>query len=77
MAGRRYGDKETSQLLKWFEEHGWKVILPPPGKYAAVRCPCGLHQRRIHKTPSDPNYQKNARHWAQRQSCWNKEGGPQ
>jgi len=70
LAARKYGDKEIRALLAWFEQHGWKVILPPPGTYAKVRCPCGAHQRQVHKTPSDPNYITNTRKWAQRQSCW-------
>lgn len=70
MAARKYGDKEIRDLLHWFEEHNWKVIIPPPGKYAKVRCPCGLHQRCVHKTPSGSNYITNTRMWAQRQPCW-------
>ncbi len=70
LAGIKYGTKEIRELLDEFEQAGWKVILPPPGTYAKVRCPCGLHQRNVHRTPSDPNYVKNARKWAQRQPCW-------
>lgn len=67
---RRYGDKEIRELIKWFEEHGWTAIPPIGPGYASVRCPCGSHQKQIHKTPSGARYLINTRKWGQRQTCW-------
>jgi hypothetical protein len=66
--------KELEALLKYAEHHEWRA--DKPNAYFRLRCPCGMHQRRIHLTPSDPNYELNARKWLERQPCW-KEGSQQ
>lgn len=64
--------KQTLQaVLGEFHEAGWTIQDPP--KYYRVQCPCGLHQRSIHLTPSDPNYARNALRWLRRQTCYQKD----
>ena len=60
--------KDIGALLGEFHEAGWTIEDPP--KYYRVKCPCGLHQRWIHLTPSNPQYAKNALAWLYRQSCY-------
>lgn len=60
--------KDVEALLEEYHRARWRIKNPP--KYYSVLCPCGLHQRQIHRTPSDPNYCKNALAWGQRQPCW-------
>jgi hypothetical protein len=71
---RRHPNKDLEAVLEHFHQAGWRVI--DQSRYYKVRCPCGLHQRSIHLTPSDPNYGKNALAWLQRQPCYREEGGP-
>jgi len=59
--------KEIEQLLEAFDEAEWRIEDPP--KYYRVKCPCGLHQRWIHLTPSGAHYIKNALAWMHRQGC--------
>lgn len=71
MSGRYWQQpsrKDLRPLLGEFHEAGWKIEDPP--KYYRVKCPCGLHQRSIHLTPSDPNYVRNALRWLRRQTCY-------
>jgi hypothetical protein len=69
---RKHPRKELETVLEHFHQAGWSIL---DGTYYRVLCPCGLHQRWIHLTPSDPNYGKNALAWLQRQSCYLVEGG--
>jgi len=64
---RRHPNKALEAVLQAFHEAGWRVINPPA--YYQVRCPCGLHYRWIHLTPSDPNYGRHAMSWLKRQTC--------
>lgn len=66
---KRHSNKDLQTVLEEFHAHGWIVIDPP--RYYTLRCPCGLHQRQIHLTPSDPDYGKRALNWGKRQACWN------
>ncbi len=61
--------KELEDLLKEAEDKGWTVTRRK--RYFSMRCPCGKHQRGVHLTPSDPNYERNARGWLKRTGCWN------
>jgi hypothetical protein len=70
---RKHPRKELEAVLNHFHQAGWTILDPPT--YYAVRCPCGLHKRWIHLTPSDPNYGKRALAWLQRQPCYQVEGG--
>jgi hypothetical protein len=74
MTRPRHPNKELEALLRYAEDHEWRADKPKA--YFRLRCPCGMHQRRIHLTPSDPNYELNARKWLERQPCW-KEGSQQ
>jgi hypothetical protein len=73
MTRPRHPDKKLEALLKYAEAKKWRVDRP--GAYFRLRCPCGEHQRRLHLTPSDPNYELNARKWLERQPCWKLEEG--
>lgn len=72
MTRPRHPGKELEALLRHAEAHGWRA--DKPSAYFRLRCPCGSHQRRVHLTPSDPNYVLNARKWLERQPCWKEEG---
>jgi hypothetical protein len=71
MARPRHPNKELEALLRYAEANKWRA--DKPGAYFRLRCKCGKHQRRIHLTPSDPNYELNARKWLERQPCWKQE----
>lgn len=60
--------KDIQAVLETFHQANWRIDDPP--KYYRVRCPCGMHQRWIHRTPSDPSYCKNAIRWLERQPCY-------
>jgi len=66
--------KDIAELIGEFERAGWRVVYPKSG-YVKVLCPCGDHKRWIHKTPSDPNYCKNALQWLYRQPCYRERQG--
>lgn len=69
MADRpRHPNKDLERLLKDCEQRGWTVAKGK--KYYEARCPCGLHRRTVKVTPSDPNYERNARGWLKRTGCW-------
>jgi hypothetical protein len=69
---RRHQKPELEDVLERFHQAGWRIEDPP--KYYTVKCPCGLHQRWIHLTPSNPRYGRQAINWLQRQPCYH-EGG--
>jgi hypothetical protein len=64
--------KDIEAVLEHFHQAGWRITDPP--KYYTVKCPCGKHKRWIHRTPSDPNYPKNALAWLERQPCYKERG---
>ena len=61
---RRHPRKDLEATLQVFHEHDWEIIDSP--KYYKLRCPCGLHSRWFHLTPSNPNYGREALKWAGR-----------
>ncbi|CQD10571.1 hypothetical protein BN000_02181 [Mycobacterium europaeum] len=65
-------DKDVNAVVEEITAHDWVEVTGRKG-YRKFRCPCGSHQKTIHKSPSDPNYFRNLRGWFHRQSCW-KEG---
>ena len=65
---KKHPRKDMEALLGEFHEADWRIYDPPT--YYQVLCPCGLHKRWIHLTPSDPNYAKNALRWLYRQPCY-------
>lgn len=65
---RKHQYKDDEEILKTFHEHGWTIIDPP--KYYTLRCPCGLHQRWYHLTPSNPRHGREVLKWAKRFECW-------
>jgi hypothetical protein len=71
----KHPNKDLEALLRYAEAQKWRA--DKPGAYFRLLCPktCKQHQRRIHLTPSDPNYELNARKWLERQPCWKKEDG--
>lgn len=71
---KRHPRKELEAVLGEFNDAGWAIDDPPT--YYRVKCPCGLHMRWIHLTPSDPNYAKNALKWLRRQECSKAEEAP-
>lgn len=71
---QRHQDKDLEKVVGLLHRHGYKILDPP--KYYTVRCRCGLHQRQVHLTPSNPNYGKEVIRWARRHRCWlDDEGG--
>lgn len=77
MSRPRHQVKELEAVLRQAERRGWRIDKGK--KYFGMRCPCGKHQRRVHLTPSNPNYELNLRNpnyelnlrkWLQRQPCW-------
>lgn len=67
-------NKDIEEVLEAFHQAGWRILNPP--RYYTVRCPCGQHQRSIHRTPSDPNYGRNAVKWLERQPCYQERNSP-
>jgi hypothetical protein len=66
--------KDVEEVLQRFHQAGWRIEDPP--KYYSAFCPCGKHKRWIHRTPSDPNYARNAVKWLERQPCYQERGNP-
>lgn len=46
----RHTIKEIEKLLRSLESQGWRV--EKGRKYFKAYCPCGLHKRTVHLTPS-------------------------
>lgn len=69
---KKHPRKDLEAVLVEFAAHGWPIVNPP--KYYQVLCPCGVHYRWIHLTPSNPNYGKEVLRWAQR-TCPDWKGG--
>jgi hypothetical protein len=67
----RHPVKELEAVLSYAEGRGWRVWKG--SAYFGMRCPCGQHQRWVHLTPSNPNYERNLRSWLKRQPCWQEE----
>jgi len=67
----RHPVKELEAVLQEMESRRWRVGKSK--KYFEARCLCGEHQRWVHLTPSDPNYERNLRMWLKRLPCWGKE----
>lgn len=69
----RHPRQELENLLREAEQHLW--TFSKGRKYFKGKCPCGLHLKTVHLTPSSSNYATNLKHWFQRQECWNRFGG--
>jgi hypothetical protein len=67
----KHPDKDLESLIQRAEKQGWTVVRQK--NYYRMRCPCGLHSKSVHKSPSDPRYTLNLRKWFERQSCWEEE----
>ncbi|GAA0542993.1 hypothetical protein GCM10009546_01310 [Actinomadura livida] len=61
---KKHPKKEGEEALQRIAAMGWCVENPPT--YYTVKCPCGLHQRQIHLTPSNPHYFRQAVSWCKR-----------
>ena len=61
---RRHPRKDLEAILREFDRMGWRIIETK--KYYRLQCPCGLHQRWFHLTPSGSTYGIDALHWAKR-----------
>jgi hypothetical protein len=46
MTRPKHPNKELEALLKYAEDHEWRADKPTA--YFRLRCPCGMHQRRVH-----------------------------
>ncbi len=68
----RHPIKELEAVLEDAEDQGWRVWRGK--RYYMMRCPCGIHQKTVHLSPSDPNYTRNLTGWLKRAGCW-EEGG--
>lgn len=69
----RHTIKEIEKLLRSLESQGWRV--EKGRKYFKAYCPCGLHKRTVHLTPSTASYLRNLVGWLGRETCW-EEGRP-
>ncbi|RFS86993.1 hypothetical protein D0T12_01675 [Actinomadura spongiicola] len=58
---KKHAKKEGEDALQQISAMGWRVEDPPT--YYTVKCPCGVHQRQIHLSPSNPNYFRQAVRW--------------
>lgn len=69
----RHQTKEIEALLRSLEAQGWRVTK---GKgYFKAYCPCGLHLRTVHLTPSSAGYLAGLVRRLKRDTCW-EEGRP-
>jgi hypothetical protein len=51
------GGVERKDVFAAAKELGWRVAAQPNKKgYFKMWCPCGLHSKWLHKTPSNPHY---------------------
>lgn len=64
----RHPNKELEALLQEGEDLGWTVTKGR--RYFKMKCPCGVHMKTVHLSPSDPNYERNLRGWLTRTGCW-------
>jgi hypothetical protein len=62
-------DEEIQDLLRWLQQRGWTEVPLRGGGYTGIRCPCGLHQRWIDKSPSGSSYVNHAKQWALNLPC--------
>ncbi|MDA8282297.1 MAG: hypothetical protein M0Z42_03115 [Actinomycetota bacterium] len=67
----RHPRPELEEICREVEQAGWRVVKG--SAYFKAYCPCGLHKRSVHLTPSGKDYGKNLRQWFRRQPCWPKE----
>lgn len=67
----RHPKKDLEAVCQTAEAAGWQIMRGTG--YFKAYCPCGLHKRTLHLSPSDPNYARNVAHWFRRQPCWPKE----
>lgn len=67
----RHPRKELEELLRNAERRGWKVSKGR--KYFKMKCPCGIHIKTVHLTPSDPRYLRNTLSLLARETCWERE----
>ncbi len=70
----KHPDPKLEAVIKGAEKRAWTRKRGKGGGYIRLLCPCGLHQRSVHLTPSDPKYPLNLVKWLERQPCW-KDGG--
>lgn len=71
----RHPDKDVEKFLRTAEDkHLWTFTKGK--KYFKGKCPCGLHLKTVHLTPSDPNYLTNLKHNLARLECWTQEATP-
>ena len=68
----RHPDKDLEDVLRSLELQDWRV--DKGRKYYKTYCPCGLHKKTVHLTPSGPRYMRNLVGWLARETCW--EEGP-
>ncbi|MDQ1747541.1 MAG: hypothetical protein QOD07_1804 [Frankiaceae bacterium] len=49
------GKQQYREVVAWLRARSWTVDEDRTG-YPRARCPCGRHQKTIHRTPSNPLY---------------------
>jgi len=52
--------------MRELEAEGWTFTK---NKYFKGRCPCGVHTKMVHLTPSSPTYLRNLRRFIKRLDC--------
>lgn len=62
-------DHTREDAIRVAGELGWTVVGRSGKGYLKLHCPCGKHKKWLKKTPSDPNFFKNAIKYMRRQDC--------
>jgi hypothetical protein len=62
-------EHSREDALRIAKELNWREDRVNKKGYLLLLCPCGVHFKWLHKTPSDPNYFVNAIGYLKRQEC--------
>ncbi len=62
-------DHSREDAIRVAAELNWTVVGLSGKGYTKLHCPCGKHKKWLKKTPSDPNFYKNAIAYMRRQAC--------
>ena len=61
--------REGEAILRSLERQGWSLTGGGRSHFQA-KCPCGLHRKTVHTTPSNPNYYRKLRTRLNHYTCW-------
>lgn len=69
MTRPRHTNKHLESVLRLAEIQGW-TVEHASSNYYRMRCPCGAHQQWMHRSPSNPTYERRFREQLKRTGCW-------